>query len=227
MYTLRVRDVMTTRVVAVAPSTPFRDVADLMLRHGIGAVPVIDDTGALVGLVSEADLVSKQAYGGRRRRVLGGFPGVGLQEARGMARSRGRVAREMMSAPVETAMKDEPLRNVARRMVENRLRHLVVVDAERRMVGIVSRRDLLRAFDRSDDDIATEVRADLARSDHVRDGELSVSVDEGVVTLDGRLRDARDIPVVCRLAWRVPGVVDVVDHLTVTPGNGTVAAQGS
>jgi CBS domain-containing protein len=220
MRTLRVRDVMKTRVVAVTPSTPFRDVAELMLRHGIGAVPVVDDAGRLAGLISEADLLSKEAYGGRRRQFLGALPEVGRQEADGMLRSRGRLAREVMSAPVETAMADDPLRIVARRMVENRLRHLVVVDDSRRMVGIVSRRDLLRVFARTDDEIASDVAIELRRSGQVPAGDVSASVDDGVVTLTGRVADAGDVPGICRVTWLVPGVVDVVDRLKVVAAPG-------
>lgn len=220
MRTLRVRDVMKTRVVAVTPSTPFREVAELMLRHGIGAVPVVDDAGGLVGLISEADLLTKEAYGGRRRPFLGALPGVGRQESYGMLRSRGRLAREIMSAPVETAMADDPLRVVARRMVENRLRHLVVVDDSRRMVGIVSRRDLLRVFARTDEETAADVAIELRRSGQVPDGDVSASVDDGVVTLTGRVADAADVPGICRVAWLVPGVVDVVARLKVTAAPG-------
>jgi CBS domain-containing protein len=166
MRELRVRDVMTTKVVAVTPSTPFRQVAELLLDHRIGAVPVIDDTGGgLLGLISEADLISKQAYGGRR----GG-------SARGTGRSQARVARELMSAPVETTRADDTLPLVARRMVDCGLRHLVVLDECGRMVGIVS--------------------------------------------LDGPVPDPGDTPGICRLAWLVPGVVDVVDHLTVSSTRG-------
>jgi CBS domain-containing protein len=225
MRTMRVRDVMTRRVVAVTPNTPFRDVAELMLHHEIGAIPVIDDTADLIGLITEADLITKQAYGDRRRHLLGGLPGVAEHEARGMLRSRAHTAREVMSAPVETALPDDPLRDVARRMIENRLRHVVVVDDDRRMVGIVSRRDLLRVFDRTDDEIAAEVRTDLARSGHLAGGDVSVAVDGGLVTLDGRIRELAEIPVMCRLAWLVPGVVDVVHHLTVTPAWGTTAVE--
>ena len=225
MRTMRVRDVMTRRVVAVMPNTPFRDVAELMLHHEIGAIPVIDDTGDLIGLITEADLITKQAYGDRRRHLLGGLPGVAEHEARGMLRSRAHTAREVMSAPVETAVPDDALRDVALRMVENRLRHLVVVDGARRMVGIVSRRDLLRVFDRTDEEIAAEVRNDLARSGHLAGGDVSVAVDGGVVTLDGRIRELAEIPVMCRLAWLVPGVVDVVHHLTVAPAGRTTAVE--
>jgi CBS domain-containing protein len=99
MRTLRVGDVMTSRVVAVTAGTPFRDVVDLMLRHEISSVPVLDDEGGLVGLISEADVLSKQAYGGRRRSVLDGFSGLARREMRELTRKRGRTAREIMSAP--------------------------------------------------------------------------------------------------------------------------------
>ena len=95
MRTLRVGDVMTSRVVAVTATTPFRDVVDLMLRHEISSVPVLDDEGGLVGLISEADVLSKQAYGGRRRSVLDGFSGLARREMRELTRSRGRTARSL------------------------------------------------------------------------------------------------------------------------------------
>lgn len=216
MRTLRVRDVMSTQVVTVAEGTSVGDVVDLMLRHEIGAIPVIDDEGAVVGLVSEADLVSKQAYGGRRWPVSDGFAGLARRDAREVLRSRGRTARGIMSAPVETAVPDEPLRAVARRMVEHRLKHLPVTDAAGRLVGIVSRRDLLRAFDRRDDEIAADVTTALAASEY-SSGErrVTASVQGGIVTLDGRVRRRDDVDAVCRLAWLVPGVVDVVHHLKV------------
>ena len=97
-----------------------------------------------------------------------------------------------MSAPVETALVDEPLRAVARRMLENRLKHLVVVDNARRIVGIVSRRDLLRAFDRTDTEIAAGVVDALTTSEYSR--RVAVTVDGGVVTLEGRCRGWRTSP---------------------------------
>jgi CBS domain-containing protein len=216
MRTLRVGDVMTRRVVAVTPTTPFRDVVDLILRHEISAVPVLDDEGCLIGLVSEADLIGKQAYGGRRRRVLDGFSGLARREARELIRSRGRTAREIMTAPVETAQVGDALRAVARRMVENRLKHLAVVDDARRLVGIVSRRDLLKAFQRSDTEVAEEIRHALASSEHGRtDDAISVVVEGGVVTLGGQAPRVDDVADACRRVWLVPGVVDGVDHRTV------------
>lgn len=220
MRTLRVGDVMTARVVTVTPATRFRDVVDLMLGHKISAVPVVDDGGP-VGLISEADILSKQAYGGRRRGVFDGFSGLARRDLRELTRSRGRTAREIMSAPVETTLVDEPLRAVARRMLENHLKHLVVVDDTGHMVGIVSRRDLLRAFNRPDTEIAADVRDVLATSEHR--GRVAVTVDGGVVTLQGQVGRMDDVAAVCRLAWMTPGVVDVVYHLTVD----TPAAPGA
>jgi CBS domain-containing protein len=211
---MRVGDVMTARVVTVTPDTPFREVVDLMLCHGISAVPVVDDLNGLIGLISEADLISKQAYGGQRRRVLDPFSALARLQDRELTRSRGRKAREIMTAPVETAFVDDTLRAVARRMIDNRLKHLVVVDDVRQLVGIVSRRDLLRVFVRSDDEIAADVTAALGRSRY--DPGVSVTVDRGIVTLTGHVPRFEDVTAVSGVPWRVPGVVDVVCRLTTT-----------
>ena len=125
-----------------------------------------------------------------------------------------------MSAPVETTLVDEPLRTVARRMVENRLKHLVVIDDARRMVGIVSR-DLLRAFDRPDAEISADVEDAVSTSEY--GGRVAATVDDAVVTLEGEVLRTEDVAAVCRLAWMVPGVVDVVYHLAV----GTRGAQAT
>jgi hypothetical protein len=103
-------------------------------------------------------------------------------------------------------------------VVERRLRHLVVVDVNdsRRMAGIVSCRDLLRVFARTYAEIAAEVTTELANYEQVPDGEVSVSVDDGVMTVSGGVADATDLAGDLRVAWRVPGVVDVVDRLMVS-----------
>jgi osmotically-inducible protein OsmY len=88
------------------------------------------------------------------------------------------------------------------------------------MVGIVSRRDLLRVFARTDDEIASDVAIELRRSGQVPAGDVSASVDDGVVTLTGRVADAGDVPGICRVTWLVPGVVDVVDRLKVVAAPG-------
>jgi len=114
-------------------------------------------------------------------------------------------------------------------MLENQLKHLVVLDDARRIIGIVSRRDLLRAFDRTDTELAAGVVDALATSEY--SGRVAVTVDGGVVTLEGNVPRTEDVASVCWHAWTVPGVVDVVDHLTLgTPierGDAGGATAGS
>lgn len=196
MFTVRVRDVMTAPAVTVAPDTPFKEVVDLMLRRGIGAMPVVDATGAVLGIISDADLIARPAHGGRRR---------GMQTAAGI-----------MSAPAECVQLDDTVRDVARRMLESRRKHFPVLDGSRRPVGVVSRRDLLRMFDRGDAELAAEVSDALAEDEVLTGHDLTVAARDGVVTIEGTVRRADDIAYVRRLAWMVPCVVDVACHLTIT-----------
>jgi predicted transcriptional regulator/nucleotide-binding universal stress UspA family protein len=186
---------MSAPAVTVAPDATFKEVVDLMLRRSISALPVVDDTGALLGMISEADLIARPAHSGRRR---------GMQTAAGI-----------MSAPAECVHLDDTVRDVARRMLESRRKHFPVLDGSRRPVGIVSRRDLLRMFDRGDAELAAEV-SDAVGEDQVLSGcAVSVTARDGVVTIEGTVRRADDVAYVRRRAWMVPCVVDVVCNLTV------------
>lgn len=212
---LRVRDIMTTTVVTVEPSTPFPDLVDTMLRHGVSGLPVVDGEGALVGMVTEADLVSKEAFGGTRRRALdvlvdlfAGSQSVWVGKARGL------TAAEVMTHPVRTAASHDEIRVAARKMVESGVKRLPVVD-DGRLVGVVSRTDLLRVLHRGDDDIVGELAKALADPLQAPDEhEVSVTVADGVVTLSGTVLHPMDVPLVHSLAWHTPGVTGVVDELT-------------
>ena len=200
MFTVRVRDVMTAPAVTVTPDATFKEIVDLMLRRGISALPVVDDDGALLGMISEADLIGRPAHGGRRR---------GTQTAAGI-----------MSAPAECVHLDDTARDVARRMLECHRKHFPVLDRTRRPVGMVSRRDLLRMFDRGDAELAAQV-SDALDEDHVLTGhDISVAAQDGVVTIEGTVRRADDVAYVRRLAWMVPCVVDVACHLTIAEAAG-------
>jgi CBS domain-containing protein/nucleotide-binding universal stress UspA family protein len=198
MFTVRVRDVMTTPAVSIAHTAPFKEVVDLMLRHGISALPVVDDGGALVGVISDADLITKPAQGGGRR--------------------RGRTAGGIMSAPADSAHLDDTVRDVARRMIDDHRKHLPVVDGSRRLVGVVSRRDLLRMFDRPDAELAADVSDALAEDPALDGHDVSVTARDGVVTIEGTVRRIEDVAHVRRLAWMVPCVVDVASYMTVAEG---------
>jgi CBS domain-containing protein len=195
MFTVRVRDVMTAPAIPIAQDASFKEIVDLMLRHGVSALPVVDDTGSLVGMVSEADLITKPAQGG--------------------SRPRGHTAGGIMNAPAETAHLDDTVCDLAQRMVANHRKHLPVVDNSRRLVGVVSRRDVLRMFDRPDAELATDVSDALAQDQNFVGHAISVTAKDGVVTIEGTVRRADDVAYVRRLAWMVPCVVDVMCHLTV------------
>ena len=100
-------------------------------------------------------------------------------------------------------------------MVANHRKHLPVVDSSRRLVGVVSRRDVLRMFDRPDAELAADVSDALAEDQALDRHDISVTAKDGVVTIEGTVRRADDVAYVRRLAWMVPCVVDVACHLTV------------
>jgi CBS domain-containing protein len=206
---------MTPTVVTASPDTPFPELVDLLLRHGISGLPIVDDDRNLVGIVTEADLVSKEAYGGRRRRVLELLADlVAGGETRWAIKGKGRTAAEVMTRRVETARPEEDLRYAARRLVENRLKRLPVVEATK-LVGIVTRTDILRVLHRSDDDLARDVAvmlADPLRAPENHDVEATVA--DGIVTLHGTVRFPMDLPVLAAMVWQLPGVVDVRNEAT-------------
>lgn len=210
---MKVAEVMTTPVVTVAPDEPWKQVAERMLDAGVSGLPVTNDDGLLLGVVTEADLVSKPAFGIRRHRSLVAFVELLTGDARWAGKATALTAAELMTPAVITASPREDVRAAARRMLDRRVKRLPVVDGGQ-LVGIVSRRDLLRVFHRSDDDIAAELAEKLASVRYApEDHEVTASVEDGVVTLDGWVRAEGDVPVVEGLAWRVPGVVHVVDRV--------------
>jgi CBS-domain-containing membrane protein len=206
-----VRDVMTAEVVAIGEDTPYREIVDTLAAHRISAAPVIDASRRVLGVVSETDLLHKIeffGYGGERRV----FEGRRRRTAR--AKAAGDVARDLMSAPAVTARKDTPIAVAARRMEAERVTRLPVEDDLGRLVGIVTRGDLLRVFRRPDADIRREVVAEVMRKVLAFEkGTVRTEVHDGVVTLSGRVDRRSAAQFAVRVAHLVPGVVDVVDSL--------------
>lgn len=213
---MRVRDVMSTPVVTVGPSTAFPALVDKMVEHNISGLPVVDDTGALVGIVTEADLVSKEAHGGRRRRVVETLSDlVTAGEPRWVNRARGRHAETLMTRQLVTTREGEDIRAAARQMLDRGVKRLPVLDDERSLVGIVTRTDLLRSLHRDDGEIETAVRAALDDPRSSPTGtDLRVEVQDGVVTLSGTVEFPHDLPTVEAVVWSTPGVVAVENHAT-------------
>ncbi|MEW2412856.1 CBS domain-containing protein [Streptomyces sp. NPDC046866] len=186
-----VAELMTPRAVTVRPGTAFKEVARLLHEFDITAVPVVDETGHPVGVVSEADLL--------RRRTAGAAP----------------TAEDLMTSPAVTARAEWSVVRAARVMQRHGVKRLPVVDADGRVVGVLSRSDLIRLFFRQDHAIQQEVVEDvLTRTLGIAPSSITVEVDDGLVTLSGTVSRPELLPVIVRLCQSVDGVVDVDNRLT-------------
>lgn len=171
-----VNDIMTTDVVTVRADTSYRDMVALLHERRISGLPVVDDDRKVIGVVSEADLLAPVV-------TVTGTPNRWPHRKQVTAAS---TAADLMSHPAVTTSPDEPVRNVARLMASRRLRRLPVVDREGRLVGILSRGDLLSVFARADQEIRQEVEQDVIADQFFTDpARLTVTVHEGIVTLAG------------------------------------------
>ena len=206
-----VGDVCTTDVVSVRDDTSFLEIVELLDKYAVSGLPVVDGTGRVVGVVSEADLLPKMEFAGesRERRLLEGRRHRIAREKAG-----GEVARDVMTSPPVTASLGTPVVEAARRMEQVGVKRLPVVDGYGRLVGIVSRHDLLTVFLRTDAAITTDVVAELSEVPGVDPSTLGVLVAEGIVTLTGQVDRRSLVTVVIRLAERVDGVIEVIDRLT-------------
>jgi CBS domain-containing protein len=210
-YAVTVRDVMTTDVRTIGPETGFAAIVETLLEHDISGLPVVDDDGTLLGIVTEADLITREAYEGRRRHLSLVRDHIAGRRPEWIQKASARVARELMTRTVETASPGDDLAVAARRMLEGRHKRLPVCE-DGRLVGIVARHDLLRPFSRSDHAIADDVEAildDPLQAPEAHD--VTFAVRQGVVTLRGTTRWARDAEILALFVAAVPGVVAVDD----------------
>ena len=212
MRTWQVGDVMTSDVATVGESTPYREIVDLMTSRHVSAVPVVDEFRRVLGVISEADLLYKVELIGEphERRI---FEGRRRHAAR--VKADAMVAGELMTAPAVTAYAATPLVTAAKTMDAEHVKRLPVTDDLGRLVGIVSRGDLLKVHLRPDEDIKHDVITEvLRRILAVEDGTVDVTVADGVVTLSGRFDRRSSAEIAARLAAQVSGVVRVADGLT-------------
>jgi CBS domain-containing protein len=193
---VRVREVMSSPVVTVPPDMRLKEVADLLVRHRIGAVPVVEG-GELVGIVSEADLVPLQLAPDPRAR-LGPLPEP--------AADLPRTAADAMTQEVVALPADADVAEAARLMLERRIKSIPIVRG-RQVVGIVARRDLLKVLARSDEEIATALEV-LLTDELGPPSPFRVTVRDGVAQLSGP-SDPTSRRLAVRLARGVPGVVGV------------------
>jgi CBS-domain-containing membrane protein len=208
--TLKVRDVMTTKVVTVTPETDFKTIATHLERHRINLLPVLDEERRVVGVVSEADLLAKAEWQGRK--PPGRFERW-LHEDE-LKRASASVASEMMSRDVGTTKADVSVAHAAHDMHHLHLKALPVVDDDGRLVGIVSRADLLKAFVRPDASIRHEIIDGVLRGTLSIDPKsVQVRVNKGRVELKGKVESRSLSEIIARLVSAVPGVVEVSNAL--------------
>jgi CBS domain-containing protein len=208
---MKIETLMSNHVVTASPETPLKDVARMLTRYRISGIPVCDPDGAVLGVVSEADILCKeQGIAPEPGGLLGWlFEKADAEGHRLLARTAG----EAMTSPAITIPPSASVNEAARIMMRRRINRLPVVD-DGRLVGIVSRADLVRAFHRSDEEIAHELQEDvLLRQLWVAPEDVHVTVEEGVVTLGGLAENRTQAELVAAYALRVPGVVDVISHV--------------
>jgi CBS domain-containing protein len=205
-----VADVMSTDLVVAIRSTPYKELVRRMRERGVNALPIVDSDRRLLGIVTETDLAFKQEY-----RPAGQIPFLeGTEQRRQRRKAAATVAQECMSDPVAVIGPDATVPTAARLLHRKGVHHLPVVDADGRLVGIVSRRDLLGAFLRPDEEIRRQIRIGvLGVTFDVPEGEVDVQVDEGVVTLNGKVERRSLVREIVTRTRAVEGVVSVVDRL--------------
>ena len=208
---MRVADVMTPEVVTTRPGTPFKQLVAALVDNDVSALPVVGDDGRPVGVVTEADLMSRASYGRVRRRALAVVAeSLAGRDPAWLRKSEGLTAAELMTTPIATASPDDDVRVAARRMQERRVKRLLVVEPGGRLVGIVSRHDVLRLFAAPDDEVAQRVQATLADLLLVPAGvEATATVQDGIVRLEGSVLRPSDRRVVEAAVSAIPGVVAV------------------
>jgi len=205
-----VEKVMTRTVAVVGTKAPFKAIVEMMEDNRVSAVPVVDEDGALVGIVTEEDLLLKE----------GRLQDVGLlaspRRRREGHKAQGLLAADLMTSPVVTVTPEASLAKAARRMHERHVKRLPVVDGGGRLVGIVSRTDLLRVFLRPDPFLEKEVREGvIARHFPEAADALRVSVHEGVLHLTGTMERASGRDLLLALLAGVEGLVGIEDDVSV------------
>jgi CBS-domain-containing membrane protein len=203
-----VADVMTRDVVVVGPDDDFKSCAKLLRVHDISALPVVDSTGKLVGIVSESDLLARERVRGTRRGSLRLRTGED-------AAAEGRTAGEMMTSPVISIGASASLPEAARLMYREAVKRLPVTDAEGVVIGVVSRADLLKTFTRSDESIHRDISDDIIKKALFIDPRsVQVIVTNGHVRLIGQLETKSLCGLLEKMVQRVEGTVGLTSELT-------------
>lgn len=195
---MRARDLMSTPVVSVSPRTTAKEAARLLASHGFTALPVLDDDDRLVGVVTEADLIRDRFPRDPRHRPADEDGTAGSTPPA--------IVGEVMTTPAIGMAAGADVVDVVTVMLADRVRSLPIVDGSR-VVGVVTRRDLMRAFGRDDEAITDDVRHRLSM--YGAPDRWTVEVHDGAVSIGDQFDDATDRHVAGVLAAAVPGATAV------------------
>lgn len=212
---MQVRDVMSAPVVSVRPEMPLKEVARLFIERRISGVPVVDADGNVLGVVSEADFLVKERAPHQEQEHHGllGFLAADDEAVAAQAKVEAATAGAAMNSPAVTVCSDCSLREAAALMVDARINRLPVLE-DGVLVGIVTRSDLVRAYLRSDEELARVIAEEIVRDTMwIEPASLGIAVSQGVVELSGTVDRRSTARILARLIARVDGVVQVVDHL--------------
>jgi CBS-domain-containing membrane protein len=212
-----VKDVMTTQVVAVRSGATFKEMAAALRQYRVSAFPVIDEHEKVIGIVSEADLLAKEALTD---------PGVltGVLDHRDVLKAEGLTAGDLMTPRAVTVRPEDSVEHAAQLMHFLKLKRMPVVDADGGLVGLVSRADVLAVYDRPDDDIREEITGNVIVRGFGEDPrQFAVTVQAGVVTVQGSPETAALGHDIVRKIRHVPGVVAVHDQLSYPEASPIVA----
>jgi CBS domain-containing protein len=201
---------MTSRLVAVRSDASFKEMVAKMRDSRISAFPVVDESGRVIGVVSEADFLNKEADQAHIQGVL-----ASLVHFRSHAKASGVTAGELMTSPAVTIGPENPVVEAARLMRDRRVKRLPVINATRHLIGIISRTDVLGVFLRPDSGIRREVTDEVIPASGAQGpGKFAVTVTGGIVTLAGRPENDAAGHELAEAVRRVEGVVAVHDQLS-------------
>jgi len=210
-----VKDVMTRRVVAVRKDASFKEMAAMLRRSRISAFPVLDHAGRVIGVVSEADLLVKEAVQAEGTSLL-----AALRHFREDDKAEGITAGDLMTSPAVTIGPEVTVEEAARRMYDKRVKRLPVVSNAGLLVGIISRVDVLSVYDRPDEEIRGEVMARVLPEVLRRaPAGFDVTVRDGIVTLAGQVRAEHEGRAILDAVRHVQGVVAARDRLGYPAGD--------
>jgi CBS domain-containing protein len=211
---MRVLDIMTIDVITTTPDTYLKAAARMMVDAGVSGIPVVNDSGALVGIITEADFLEREADRSQRRllnvMISDGGPIVDAD-----------TVGEVMTRDPVVIFPEASVAEAARVMAHHHVKRLPVVDDSGALIGIISRADVVAVFTRPDDVIEDEIREDIVKRVLLLDVDsLEIDVENGVVSISGVAPTATDARLLEALARRIDGVVRLESNVSFEVNDG-------